>query len=79
MKILRIAGLLLIALTAVGGAVNEVRASAPISCWAQCGPTFYSGECWGSLQTCCHFNRNFCPGPYEFVEGDCTDGENYCP
>ena len=79
MKILRIAGLLLILLTAAGGAVSEVRASDPIQCWAQCDHILYSGQCWASLERCCNFNRLSCPAPYEFIAGDCTDGVNYCP
>ncbi|HEX6900214.1 MAG TPA: hypothetical protein VF789_10895 [Thermoanaerobaculia bacterium] len=79
MKILRIAGLLLIVLTAVGGAVSEVRASDPIRCWKRCGSTSYSGQCWASLEQCCSFNRNSCPAPSQFVSGNCTDGVNYCP
>ena len=78
MKTFRFAGLLLILLAAAGGAVNDVRASAPITCWKRCGTISYSGQCWADLETCCNINR-FCPAPYQFVSGNCTDGENYCP
>ncbi len=79
MKILRVPGLLLILLAAAGGAVSEVRASAPVRCWKSCSGISYSGQCWASLEDCCNFNRNSCPAPYQFVSGNCTDGVSYCP
>lgn len=81
MKYLRIAGLLAILLTATGGVMNEVHASAPITCWARCGDgVHYYGECWSSLEECCSINQMFgCPEQTGFVDGTCTDGENYCP
>jgi hypothetical protein len=79
MKILRIAGLLGILLTVAAGSVHSARATAPITCWKYCDTHFYSGQCWATLAQCCDFNHN-CPDPWEYVEGDCTDGQgNYCP
>lgn len=78
MKILRIAGLLVILLALAGGVVDNARASAPITCWKRCSGHSYSGQCWATLEQCCNFNH-FCPAPYVFQSGNCTDGENYCP
>ncbi len=78
MKTLRIAGLIVILLAALGGAVNTAQATAPVTCWAHCSGIFYSGQCWLTLAQCCNFNHR-CPRPYVYEDGDCTDGLNYCP
>ncbi len=77
MKILRIAGLLVILLAVAGGAMHSARATAPITCWQQCDNIYYSGQCWASLARCCDFNHH-CPEPYVWIDGDCTDGQNDC-
>jgi len=78
MKILRITGLLVMLLAVAGAIVNDARASDPITCWRHCDDVFYSGECTASLERCCRLNQD-CPLPMVFVDGDCTDGQNYCP
>lgn len=79
MRILRIAGLLVILAAAAGGVVEEVRASAPVTCWKYCDDVFFSGQCWLSLEECCENMSQRCPAPLQFVSGDCTDGTNFCP
>lgn len=79
MKILRLVGLLVMLLALSGTFAYDAQATAPISCWAYCDNIFYSGQCWGTLAQCCQWNRTGCPDPYVFVDGDCTDGQNYCP
>ena len=78
MKVLRLAGLLVILLAVAAGSSSVARATAPITCWSQCDDIFYSGECSASLARCCQLNHH-CPAPYTFIDGDCTDGTNSCP
>ena len=78
MKMLRLAGLLVVLLASFLGSSNVARATAPITCWKQCDDIMYYGQCWASLAQCCQFNQN-CPDPYTRIDGDCTDGTNTCP
>jgi hypothetical protein len=78
MKMLRLAGLLVILLAIASGFSGTARATAPITCWKYCDNHYYSGQCWTNLAQCCQFNQN-CPDPYTWIDGNCTDGENYCP
>lgn len=78
MKTLRIVGLIVILLIALGGAMGTARATAPIHCWSTCSGIPYYAECWLTLAQCCAKNSK-CPRPYVFESGDCTDGMNYCP
>ena len=79
MKLFRFAGLLVIAAALFTSSTKSATAGAPVTCWKVCSGHFYSGSCWSSLATCCNINRNTCPDPWEFEDGDCTDGQNYCP
>lgn len=78
MKILRLAGLLVVLLALGNGAFSRARATGPFSCWKYCDNHFYSGQCWDTLERCCQFDQN-CPDPYTWVDGDCSDGVNHCP
>ncbi len=78
MKLFRLAGLLIIAAALLTGSAKTATATAPVTCWKVCSGVFYSGSCWSSLATCCNRNH-ICPDPWEFEDGDCTDGQNYCP
>lgn len=77
MKIFRFVGMLVILLTALGGAARNAHADG-ITCWKYCDDVFYSGPCTGTLEQCCSFNHH-CPLQYTYVRGDCTDGVNSCP
>lgn len=80
MKTLRIVGLAVILLAALGSSVDTARATAPVTCWKLCSDGVYRfGQCWLSLAQCCVNNNSLCPFPYVFVDGDCTDGQNHCP
>lgn len=78
MRMLRIAGLIVILLVALGGAVDTAQATAPVNCWSYCSGVFYTSQCWVTLSQCCTFNSR-CPKGYVYEGGDCTDGTNYCP
>ncbi len=78
MRMLRLAGLLVVLLAVSLGSSSVASATDPITCWKYCDDHYYSGQCWASLAQCCQFNQH-CPDPYTFIEGDCTDGTNTCP
>jgi len=78
MKLFRFLGLLTIALALLAGTTRTARATDPITCWKYCSGHYYSGYCTRSLAWCCNTNH-ICPDPWEFEEGDCTDGTNSCP
>lgn len=72
MKVLRYAGLLVIAAALVTGSSKNATASPPYACYKWCSGILYSGTCTASLAQCCRMNL-ICPSGTVFEGGDCTD------